>query len=124
MATQTPNLGLNKPEVGGDVDQWGYLLNDNFDILDEEVYSRSKVYTGDTPPSNPKKGDIWVDNAGNAYIYTTDWKLATGGGAGAEVYDHTRVVSASNSVEARGHYRCDGTDDQVEINQAISDIVT
>lgn len=120
MATQTPNLGLNKPEVGGDENVWGYLLNDNFDILDTEVYSRSKVYTGDTPPSNPKKGDIWVDNSGNAYIYTTDWKLATG--AGVEAYDFTRVVSASNSIDKRGHYKCDGTDDQEEINNAISDI--
>jgi hypothetical protein len=30
----TPNLGLNKPAVGGDDDVWGGLLNANADVLD------------------------------------------------------------------------------------------
>lgn len=30
----TPNLGLRKPNVDGDEDQWGYDINGNFDTLD------------------------------------------------------------------------------------------
>ncbi len=37
MATQTPNLGLNKPDVGADDDVWGGLTNSNWDVLDTEV---------------------------------------------------------------------------------------
>jgi hypothetical protein len=33
----TPNLGLNKPTVGGDDDVWGYLLNANADTLDTTI---------------------------------------------------------------------------------------
>lgn len=33
-STQTPRLGLNKPDPGGDVDVWGEELNANADILD------------------------------------------------------------------------------------------
>jgi hypothetical protein len=33
----TPNLGLNKPTVGGDDDVWGDLLNDNSDVLDTTI---------------------------------------------------------------------------------------
>jgi|AACY02.12.fsa_nt_gi hypothetical protein len=32
--TQTTNLELYKPEVGGEEDNWGDLLNDNADVLD------------------------------------------------------------------------------------------
>jgi hypothetical protein len=33
----TPNLGLNKPTVGGDDNIWGGLLNDNADVLDTTI---------------------------------------------------------------------------------------
>jgi hypothetical protein len=33
----TPNLGLNKPTVGGDDNVWGGLLNDNSDVLDTTI---------------------------------------------------------------------------------------
>jgi hypothetical protein len=33
----TPNLGLNKPTVGGDDNVWGDLLNDNSDVLDTTI---------------------------------------------------------------------------------------
>ena len=34
MGTQTTNQGFNKPQVGGDTDNWGALLNANADALD------------------------------------------------------------------------------------------
>jgi parallel beta-helix repeat protein len=45
-----------------------------------------------------------------------------GGGAGADTRGRTIVVAASNSIDttlAPAAYRCDGVDDQVEINAAI-----
>ena len=41
-----------------------------------------------------------------------------------DTMNFTRVVAASDSKDKRGHYACDGTDDQVEINQAIQDLAT
>lgn len=32
--TDTPTLGLTKPNVGGDADAWGQMINDNFDKID------------------------------------------------------------------------------------------
>ena len=37
MAVQTPKYSLNKPDVGGDTDVWGGMLNDNADIIDAEL---------------------------------------------------------------------------------------
>lgn len=37
MPTTTPNLGLKKPTVGADADQWGDLINETIDILDAQV---------------------------------------------------------------------------------------
>jgi hypothetical protein len=36
-STQTPRLGLNKPDPGGDVDVWGDELNHNADVLDQAL---------------------------------------------------------------------------------------
>lgn len=45
MATTTPNLSLSKPDVGGDDDVWGGLLNGNSDILDDEVQDLKDAQT-------------------------------------------------------------------------------
>ena len=37
MSIQTPNYNLEKPDVGGDTDTWGGLLNGNADIIDAEM---------------------------------------------------------------------------------------
>ncbi len=42
----TPNLQLNKPTPLGDIDQWPFLTNDNWDILDTEVGARIKKAGG------------------------------------------------------------------------------
>ena len=39
-----------------------------------------------------------------------------------DIFVLTRVVAATDSKDKRGHYVCDGSDDQNEINQAISDL--
>lgn len=45
-----PNLSLVEPEVGGSVNTWGNKLNQNFSILDDEVFARIKrvgdIFTG------------------------------------------------------------------------------
>jgi len=38
--TFTTNYSLTKPEEGGANDQWGQLLNQNFDTLDSQVYDK------------------------------------------------------------------------------------
>jgi hypothetical protein len=43
LATQTPNYGLDKPEVGGDTDLWGGMLNTNSDIIDSEMKKAFKT---------------------------------------------------------------------------------
>jgi hypothetical protein len=43
LATQTPNYGLDKPEVGGDTDLWGGMLNTNSDIIDTEMKKAFKT---------------------------------------------------------------------------------
>ena len=40
-----------------------------------------------------------------------------------DVFVPTRVVAATDSKDKRGHYVCDGTADESEINQAIQDLV-
>ena len=39
-----------------------------------------------------------------------------------DVFVQTRVVAATDSKDKRGHYVCDGTADETEINQAIQDL--
>jgi len=39
-----------------------------------------------------------------------------------DVFVQTRVVAAADSKDKRAHYVCDGSDDQNEINQAITDL--
>jgi hypothetical protein len=36
-STETPRLGLKKPDPGGDIDLWGDEVNQNFDILDQTL---------------------------------------------------------------------------------------
>ena len=40
----TPNLGLRKPTVDGDEDQWGFDLNGNFDTLDTVLSSTGGLF--------------------------------------------------------------------------------
>jgi len=58
--------------------------------------------------------DIWPDK-----IEIDGSQLAK---ANDVIVTATRVVAASDSKDKRSHYACDGTDDQVEINQAIQDL--
>ena len=44
MSTQTPNYNLEKPDVGGDTDVWGGMLNNNSDTIDAEM---AKAHTID-----------------------------------------------------------------------------
>ncbi len=39
-----------------------------------------------------------------------------------DVFVQTRVVAATDSKDTRGHYSCDGSADESEINQAVQDL--
>lgn len=47
MATQTPVFGFNLPDVGGDDDQWGAMLNDNWTKIEQLI--RDKLYPIGSP---------------------------------------------------------------------------
>lgn len=42
----TPRLGLNQPDIGGDVDAWGGLLNANATVLDKALLTTGGTMTG------------------------------------------------------------------------------
>jgi hypothetical protein len=82
----TPNLGLIKPTVDGDVDIWGDLTNGNWDVLDQVAADMTNVVnvlhhgakgdgtTDDTAAiqnilnAYAGKAIVLVPNAGNAYM--------------------------------------------------------
>lgn len=77
----TPNLGLNKPDVGGDDDIWGDLINANQDLLDALIPTYAKLTIADDPPSPPT--DFWWDSDGTQlYIWFAG---GTEGGGGCWV---------------------------------------
>ena len=47
--TYTPYYNLTKPEVGGDPDTWGQLLNANFDTLDTNLNTANKTAAAAVP---------------------------------------------------------------------------
>jgi hypothetical protein len=66
MPTTTTNLGLYKPVVGGDTDQWGGYLNDNFDDLDAIFKSDG---TGTSVGLNISKAQVAAGTAGAPTIH-------------------------------------------------------
>lgn len=57
--TYTANYNLTKPEVGAATNQWGGLLNTNFDTIDSEIKARETAITSATNTANaalPKAG--------------------------------------------------------------------
>lgn len=60
MATTTVNLGLTKPTVGADQDQWGGQINASLDVLDAKVFDKTTggVITGRVEVNGPQQGNI------------------------------------------------------------------
>ena len=44
--TFTPHYNLTKPQVGGDPDTWGDLLNGNADIIDTAIFNAATAASG------------------------------------------------------------------------------
>ena len=73
-ATQTPNYGWTQPAVGGDLTTWGTELNNNFALIDAQVYANEQASVligmivqwggGMTPPTN------WILCDGSSYPTT------------------------------------------------------
>ena len=78
MPTNTPNINLSKPDVGGDDDVWGGFLNSNSDILDSEIQDLKDaavpigtiVMWHDTVLSIPNAGTDWGYCDGTVYTRT------------------------------------------------------
>lgn len=73
----TPNLGLNKPLVGGDDDVWGDLLNANADTLDSQITALHQQFgiaqIAAVPPPAASPGALWWDSAdGQLYVRYDD----------------------------------------------------
>ena len=111
--TQTPNLGLYKPEVNADYDLWGDHLNANSDILDGIL--QAKAVVSDTAPANPRPGDLWFDTV-NAQLYvwyvdptSAQWVIATAQNSAALVSD----IPPSNPT--KGQFWFDGVGVQLYV---------
>lgn len=50
--TYTANYNLTKPEVGAATNQWGGLINTNFDAIDSEIKARETAITNVTTTAN------------------------------------------------------------------------
>ena len=85
------------------------------DFLKAGVLGLLAVGIGGSMPASADV-DIWPDK-----IEIDGSQLAK---ANDVIVTATKVVAASDSKDKRSHYACDGTDDQVEINQAIQDLAT
>lgn len=77
-------------------------------------------------PVNPEEGQMYFNSSsGQLFYYAHDatWKSFGAGSGSQDAAVATKIVAASNSLGAyKADYVCDGTDDQVEINAALSDI--
>lgn len=62
----TPVLGLNQPDVGGDVDDWGNLLNANAAVLDKALLTTGGTLTG--PLSLAADPTVPLGAATKAYV--------------------------------------------------------
>jgi len=69
--TNTPKLGLIKPEVAGSRDLWGDKLNSNFDVIDNLAPLASPVFTGDPKAPNPAPGDNDTSIATTSFVNAT-----------------------------------------------------
>ena len=69
--TNTPKLGLIKPEVAGSRDLWGDKLNSNFDVIDNLAPLASPVFTGDPKAPNPAPGDNDTSIATTSFVKAT-----------------------------------------------------
>ncbi|MCG2713046.1 MAG: right-handed parallel beta-helix repeat-containing protein [Candidatus Omnitrophica bacterium] len=76
-------------------------------------------------PAAPAEGQIYYDDALNRPSYYDGSAWQTFGTAGQDKTIASKIVAASNSLDTtRADYVGDGTDDQVEIQQAIDDLGT
>ena len=80
----TPNIGLNKPLVGGDDDLWGDLLNENADILDQviteiitqAVFTDGISIVGDGTPGLPFAVGA-IDGGAYTRVLGHEWQAAS-----------------------------------------------
>jgi hypothetical protein len=92
MATQTPNIGLDKPTVGGDIDLWGPMLNSNADKLDS--------LSGSSPQIATIAAMRLLTTVGfpAANLTLVNYSTTVKGGGGAFFYDSTDTTSLDDGA--------------------------
>jgi hypothetical protein len=102
--TFTPNYNLTLPQIGGDSNTWGGLINNNFSTLDTTVKAVSTVANAALPAANFPVGLICLWS-GAANAIPTGWALCNGGN-GTPNLTNSFIVGAGNSyaVGAIGGY--------------------
>jgi hypothetical protein len=70
----TPNLGLKKPTTGADDDLWGTHWNQNADVIDTQVLTRSSgaAIIGDAPDAATYAPLWWDSNSGQLFVQYDD----------------------------------------------------
>lgn len=105
----TPNYNLNKPLAG--TKNYDVLLNQNFDIIDEEIKNRvNEIGVLSTLNTTNKTDLVSAINENVSQL--------------AEIANAATIVIAasdsSDNMKKHANFVCDGVDDQVEINAAIT----
>lgn len=70
--TTTPNLGLTKPVVGGDADQWGEMINTDLDLIDQKVATITAMNS-----ANAAQDAVIATKADKTYVDSQDSALNT-----------------------------------------------
>jgi parallel beta-helix repeat protein len=117
----------------------GFVSAARLEVPDNLIAKRTLyLVPQDSAPSGPQEGEVYFNNSDNKFYYYDGaaWQVLSGGGGDKVVA--TRVVAAFNSYTPSGpstclgdgsacdnlkaDFTCDGTDDQIKIQEAIDDL--
>jgi hypothetical protein len=97
--TYTPFLNLTKPDIGGDVNVWGTLLNGNMDAIDSGVKAASTTATAAVINGTSATDSITMNWQGT--YNPTDLSFAIAG-TGYATFWHSANFTPSNYVPVAG----------------------
>lgn len=89
----TDKFGWTVPTVGAHKNMWGQILNDMVDDMDQNIQRVTTI--GETAPSSPSEGDLWVDKTGGGKVLKvyrdSSWETISAGTGANELSELTDV---------------------------------